>query len=98
LAEAEEGISPNNISPIFRYTLQDSASVIWMGDLETPFMEKIISDIILPESDILIAPHHGRNSGEVPKAFLDQIKPKVIIIGEASADDLCYYEGYNTIT
>lgn len=98
LADAENGISPNNISPIFRYELNNSASVIWMGDLEKPFMDLIIDDIILPASDILIAPHHGRDSGKVPKKFLEQIKPKVIIIGEASSDDLNYYSGYNTIT
>lgn len=95
---AENGTSPNNISPIIRYALNDGASVIWMGDLETPFMELIIDDIILPATDILIAPHHGRDSGRVPKKFLEQIKPKIIIIGEASSDDLNYYKGYNTIT
>jgi beta-lactamase superfamily II metal-dependent hydrolase len=58
----------------------------------------IIDDIVLPETEILIAPHHGRDSGRVPKKFLKQIKPKVIIIGEASSDDLNYYSGYNTIT
>ncbi len=98
LKSAENGTSPNNISPIIRYALNDGASVIWMGDLETPFMELIIDDIILPATDILIAPHHGRDSGRVPKKFLEQIKPKIIIIGEASSDDLNYYKGYNTIT
>lgn len=98
LEDAENGISPNNISPIFRYKLSNSASVIWMGDLETPFMDLIIDDIILPATDILIAPHHGRDSGRVPKKFLEQIKPKLIIIGEASSEDLNYYIGYNTIT
>lgn len=98
LEDAEKGISPNNISPIFRYSLKNSASVLWMGDLEKPFMDLIIDDIVLPHSDILIAPHHGRDSGKVPKKFLEQIKPKVIIIGEASSEDLNYYSGYNTIT
>ena len=39
LEDAEKGISPNNISPIFRYALNNSASVLWMGDLEKPFMD-----------------------------------------------------------
>ena len=98
LKKAENGLSPNNISPIFTYGLKNSASVIWLGDLETPFLENILDDINLPKSDVLIAPHHGRKSGRVPKKFLDQIKPKVIIIGQASSDDLHYYTGYNTIT
>lgn len=98
LKKAEEGTSPNNISPIFRYSLEKGAKIMWMGDLETPFMDLIVDDIVLPKADILIAPHHGRYSGKVPKTFLDQIKPKVIIVGQASSEDLHYYDGYNTIT
>lgn len=98
LEDARIGKSPNNISPIFRYALNRGASVIWMGDLETPFMDSITQDINIPPTDILIAPHHGRNSGKVSKKFLDEIKPKVVIIGEASSEDLNYYRGYNTIT
>jgi len=98
LSDAENGTSPNNISPIMTYSLNGSGSVIWMGDLETPFMDLIINDIVLPKTHILIAPHHGRKSGKVPKKFLEQINPKVIIIGEASSDDIDYYAGYNTIT
>lgn len=98
LENAAKGHSPNNISPIFRYSLENGASVIWMGDLETPFMDSITNDIDIEETDILIAPHHGRKSGKVSKKFLDEIKPKVIIVGEASSDDIDYYAGYNTIT
>jgi hypothetical protein len=98
LANAENGTSPNNISPIVRYSVNERATVIWLGDLETPFMDLIVEDIILPETKILIAPHHGRKSGKVPKKFLEQIKPKVVIIGEASSEDIDYYKGYNTIT
>ena len=98
LENAENGNSPNNISPIFRYALNDGATVIWMGDLETPFMDSIIQDITIPPTDILIAPHHGRKSGKVSQKFLDEINPKVIIVGEASSDDIDYYAGYNTIT
>lgn len=98
LEKANVGESPNNISPIFRYSLNNGASVIWMGDLETPFMDSITQHISIPATDILIAPHHGRKSGKVSKKFLDEIKPKVIIIGEASCDDIDYYRGYNTIT
>ena len=98
LENAENGNSPNNISPIIRYSLENGASVIWMGDLETPFMDSITQDIDLPKTDILIAPHHGRKSGKVSKKFLEDIAPKIVIIGEASSDDIDYYAGYNTIT
>ena len=98
LQQAEEGGSPNNISPIIRYNLSTGASVLWMGDLETDFMEKI-EDVITPEvSDILFAPHHGRKSGRVPKDWLDKIDPTLIVVGEAPSSDLTYYNEWNTIT
>lgn len=98
LQQAEDGGSPNNISPIIRYSLENGASVLWMGDLETEFMEKI-KDTITPEaSDILFAPHHGRKSGRVPKDWLDKINPTLIVVGEAPSSDLTYYDGWNTIT
>lgn len=97
LEQVKSGGSPNNISPIIRY-LEDGASVTWMGDLETDFMEKI-EDAITPEaSDILFAPHHGRKSGRVPKAWLDKIDPTIIVVGEAPSSDLTYYAGWDTIT
>ncbi len=97
-AQQDAVTRPNNISPIIRYQEGNNASVLWMGDLETPFMDLMIEEITLPQTVILIAPHHGRDSGKVPKKFLEQINPKVIIIGQASSDDLNYYNEYNTIT
>ena len=56
LEQAEDGGSPNNISPIIRYSRADGAHVMWMGDLETDFMEKI-KDAVTPEtSHVLFAP------------------------------------------
>ena len=98
LKQAEDGGSPNNISPIIRYGLVGGAAVMWMGDLETDFMEKI-KDAITPDSaHILFAPHHGRKSGRVPKDWLDAIGPKIIVVGEAPASELTYYRGWDTIT
>ena len=58
-----------------------------------------ISDAFTPEeSHILFAPHHGRKSGRVPKAWLNTIDPTIIIVGEAPSSDLNYYDGYDTIT
>lgn len=98
LEKANKGISYNNISPIIRYSLNEGVSVIWMGDLETDLMDLVKDEISLPKTDILFAPHHGRNSGKVPSKWLDDMKPKVIIIGEAPSKDLNYYQGYDTIT
>ena len=98
LKQAKEGGSPNNISPVICYSLEEGAHVTWMGDLETDLMESI-SDAFTPEeSHILFAPHHGRKSGRVPKAWLNAIDPTIIIVGEAPSSDLTYYDGYDTIT
>ena len=35
---------------------------------------------------------------KVPEEWLDKIKPKIIIIGEASCEQLNYYDGYDKIT
>lgn len=98
IIKAKDGKSPNNISPIIKYSLQDGVTAIWMGDLETNYMEKIKDEVDLPEVDILIAPHHGRESGKVPADMLKKMNPKIIIIGEALSANLNYYQGYNTIT
>lgn len=98
LSKAKKGESPNNISPIIKYSLEDGVKVLWMGDLETDFMNKIKDEIDVPAVDILFAPHHGRDTGKVPSEMLKKMNPKIIIIGEALSCHLNYYAGYNTIT
>jgi beta-lactamase superfamily II metal-dependent hydrolase len=100
LEKVKNGESPNNISPIFTYSLNDNATFIWMGDLENDFMEKIKNTITLPSIDILFAPHHGRKSGKVPKKMMDEMDPKIVIMGEAPSSNLDYaaYDNYNKIT
>lgn len=95
---AKEDGSPNNISAVIKYKLEDGATVLWMGDLETAFMESIKDQVDWPQVDILFAPHHGRDSGKVPKEILDKLNPKLIVIGEAPSEHLDYYAGFNTIT
>ncbi len=97
LLEAKNGNSPNNISPIIRYSVENSASFLWLGDLKKDFMESIESELHFDQTDIIFAPHHGRNSGKIPLSWLKKINPKVIVIGEASSEHLHYYPGYNTI-
>lgn len=96
LKKANEGNSPNNISPIVKYSLNSGAKILWMGDLEGDFMEKIKDEITMDAADILFAPHHGRD--KVPEDWLNEMNPKVVIIGEAPSEDLNYYDGYDTIT
>lgn len=98
LKQAKEGRNTNNISPIIEYSLKDSVRAIWMGDLEENFLVKIKDELVLPNADIVFAPHHGRKIGKIPKELLDKLDPKLIIIGEAPSENLDYYSGYNTIT
>ena len=90
LQKAKEGKAFNNISIILRYSLQDGASVLWMGDLEHDFMEKIKDEVKLPKTNILFMPHHGRKSGKLPQEWIDSIDPDVTIKGEAHSKDSDY--------
>lgn len=98
LSNVKNGESPNNISPIIKYSLNGGVTVLWFGDLENSFMEKIKDTIELPEADIIFAPHHGRKSGKIPKEWMDSINPKIVIIGEAPSKKINYLSDYNTIT
>lgn len=97
LAAVESGTGFNNISPIFTYSIQKGAVVMWMGDMEHDFQEKIKNEVDWPEIDVLFAPHHGRDSGKVPDDVLKKLAPHIIVIGEAPSRYLNYYPGYNTI-
>jgi len=98
LQKAAEGTAFNDISPIFTYTRTKGVKMMWMGDIEHDFLEKIKDNIDWEEVDILFAPHHGRDSGKVPSDILKKLKPTIIVIGEAPAEHLNYYSDYNTIT
>lgn len=98
LDAARQGYSPNNISPIIQYSLNSGATALWMGDLETEFMEAIEDELDIPEITILFAPHHGRQSGRIPASLLRKMSPKIIVVGEADSEHIHYYPGYNKIT
>lgn len=98
LSNAKAGKSPNNISPIIKYSLNGGITVLWFGDLENTFMEKIKDLIKLPKAEIIFAPHHGRNTGKIPKEWMESIDPKIVVIGEAPSEEINYLSGYNTIT
>lgn len=98
LQECNAGESYNNVSAVIRYSIQCGASFMWLGDLETEFMEKITDHIHLEKTTIVFASHHGRDSGKIPNAWLEKLDPQIIVIGEAPSRHLNYYTGYTTIT
>lgn len=56
LKNAADGESPNNISPIIRYSIENGGTFMWMGDLETDFMDSISDKLDLPQTNVLFAP------------------------------------------
>lgn len=87
---AKESEKPNNISCIIKYSMKNSVTAIWMGDLEKDFMELIKDDLEFPKVDILFAPHHGRKSGKIPQEWIKQMNPRIMIMGEANSNDSDY--------
>lgn len=98
LAACDAGDDYNNTSAVIRYELEDGASILWLGDLETEFMESIADNITLKKTTIVFAAHHGRESGRIPHSWLEILDPQIIVIGEAPSRHLNYYTGYKTIT
>lgn len=98
LASCDAGESFNNTSAVIRYSIKDGASFLWLGDLETEFMESIFDSIKLEKTTVVFASHHGRDSGKIPDSWLEVLDPQVIILGEAPARHLNYYTDYKTIT
>ena len=62
LRDAAAGITFNNISLVATYKAGNDAKMMWLGDLETDFMESIEYDIELSPVHIVFAPRHGRTS------------------------------------
>lgn len=98
LASCDAGESYNNTSAVIRYSFEGGASFMWLGDLETEFMESIAADIQLPKTTVVFAAHHGRDSGKIPNSWLEKLDPQIIVIGEAPSRHLNYYTGYQKIT
>lgn len=89
------GGSPNNISCMIKYSLQEGVTMLWMGDLETAFMTSIEDAVEMPPVDILFAPHHGRDTP--PRSWLDAMNPGLIVIGEGPSEHQDDYPGYDKI-
>lgn len=98
MRNAEEGGSPNDLSAVVRYKLENGASFMWLGDLHTDFMKEIVDEINLQKTTVVFASHHGRHSGRIPHSWLRQLDPQIIVLGEGPSRHMNYYTGYKTIT
>ena len=90
----------NNICPIFTYSINNGATYMWMGDLETDMQQAYYEEYknSIPQVDILFQPHHGRKSGSIPHDLLKALNPKLIIIGNAPSEHIDYGNSRQTIT
>src|SRR5262245_44910456 len=91
LQDSADGIEYNNMSAIVTYGVENGVVFLWMGDMETCFMEKIQEEVAWPKVNILFAPHHDRDSGCIPTSILEKLDPKLVVIGEAPAEHRNYY-------
>ena len=69
-----------------------------MGDMETEMQKEFDKVVDNEHATIVFAPHHGRKSGHIPSSLMEKLSPQIVIVGEASSEDLDYYKGQNTIT
>lgn len=93
LKTAEGDSSSNDLSPIITYTFDNGVRAIWVGSLETDFMESVEEGTSIGEVDILFAPRHGKP----PKSWMRAMNPSLVVIGEADSDVLGYYSEYPRI-
>ena len=95
VSDANTAANWNDISYVILYHIHgrkvlfcgDAGNMTWNHILKNHHNE--VSDI-----DVLIAPHHGRK-GNLDFTFLDVLKPKLSLIGNALSKDLAYYQWNN---
>lgn len=103
VAGGNKGKCVNNICPIFKYSIEDGAEYMWMGDMESDMQQEyydycLNKGIKIPQCDIFFQPHHGRKSGKTPADLLKALNPKIIVVGNAPADKIEYGDASKTIT
>lgn len=92
---------PNAISAVIGYR-NNGLRVLWMGDMETGMQEVMHREIAgkIGKVDVLFLPHHGRSSANVPQALLEELDPRLIIVGAAPFEEIDYahYDSGKTLT
>lgn len=100
LDNVSRGQRVNDICPIFTYSINNGATYMWMGDLETEMQQTYYEECFdgIPCVNILFQPHHGRKSASIPSELLDALDPQLIIIGNAPSEHINYGDSRMTIT
>lgn len=97
LSVGEKSPSLNNLSllNIFEY---NGFKLATMGDLEEDAIELLLgrADVrrALQGTDVLVAPHHGRDSSYAPRLF-DYITPEIVAISDAGGTEYSASQKYS---
>jgi competence protein ComEC len=96
MKKANEAEDWNDASYVILYRTLGDKKVLFCGDSEDLTWAHILKTWAddVSNVDILIAPHHGRDSGR-SYDFLNTVKPKLTIFGNASSDHLAYQPWYD---
>lgn len=90
LKAAEEARNWNDSSYVILYCVQ-GRKILFCGDADSNTIRHLLEhhkdDV--SDLDVLIAPHHGRDSDK-DFSFLDVMKPKLTLIGNAKCQHLAY--------
>ncbi|KZL93241.1 ComEC/Rec2 family competence protein [Clostridium magnum] len=89
--EANEKKDYNDCSYVILYRTGNGKKIVFGGDSDNKTWEHILNTYKddVTDVDILIAPHHGRDSGRSYE-FLDVLKPKMTYFGNAKCEHLAY--------
>ena len=84
----------NDLSYVLLYRLGDKR-IVFGGDSHDKTWEHILEnwEADVTDIDLLIAPHHGRDSGR-SYDFLDVLKPSLTFFGNARSEHLAYGDWY----
>ena len=92
VSEANKNGDVNDASYVLLYR-SSGGRILFMGDAHDKtcdyILDKSQKDVV--NCSVMIAPHHGRNSGRTFD-FLDQISPKFTLFGNAPSEYLAYNE------
>jgi competence protein ComEC len=91
IASANETEEWNDSSYVILYKVKPDWKVLFGGDSHDATWEHILEEHedLVADVDVLIAPHHGRDSDR-DFEFLDVLKPKLTLFGNAPSKHLAY--------
>jgi beta-lactamase superfamily II metal-dependent hydrolase len=93
VATANEMTDWNDSSYVILYRAAGGKRILFSGDSQDATWEYILANCKADVAgvDVLIAPHHGRDSDR-DHGFLDIVKPRITLFGNAPSEHLAYNE------